>query len=218
MSCRSSASRTLQSLQAVIDHLEHDQCRPTAMLRDFDCRLLENGETSVRKTSLLSLFVLVRASMEIQKGAPLNIRLEAPIVIKDNLLFLKFTSGDTSRSDYIDPWITSTKSDPIFWGTTCLCIVRPAQLRHDARRRSHQQRQKSSAVGIHWVSTWPRHLQSSRGINSYVYLSQNNLPIFSTRKIYQSIKLAHFIYGQISTYWLTDRHYRSHLSGHFLPY
>ena len=49
MSIKSSVALTLQSLQTVIDHVEHDQCCPTTMLRGFGYRLLVNEEISIRK-------------------------------------------------------------------------------------------------------------------------------------------------------------------------
>lgn len=116
MSTKSRVAQTLQGLQRVVDQMEDDSCCPTTLLRTLDYALLTDGEVSIRKAALLSLFILVKASMAKPPQSKLLHPLHAPLIIKNDLIYLAVASGDEGLVKFHTMLKATTKLRPDFLG------------------------------------------------------------------------------------------------------
>jgi hypothetical protein len=73
---------------------------PTEMIRNFDYGLLKHALVDVRKAAMLSFFVLLKASIHKVPKEDSKVSLVAPLMIKDDILYLALDSGDNGLTRF----------------------------------------------------------------------------------------------------------------------
>lgn len=114
MSTKSSVIWIIESLQKMVDNLEDKEWCPSMLLRDFDYSLIVHANVSIRKAAILTLFLVLRASME--KGLKIqdNQPVYAPLQVNDGILHLAARSGDNGLVSFHSSLKRIAKSQPNF--------------------------------------------------------------------------------------------------------
>ena len=116
MSNKSSTSLIFNSLQVSLDNLYDGLRSPMTLLTMLDYGLLTHGDIVVRKASLLTLFILIKASMEIRLWISAELTLRAPLLVKDGLIHLSVEWWDAELATFHDSIVATTKLQPGFLG------------------------------------------------------------------------------------------------------
>lgn len=119
MSTLSVVDLVVATLQKTIDSLALDDCSPAMLLKQFDFGLLTHAEVKIRKAALLTLFVILKAAVSRPADAKTvtvsdNQPLLAPLIIKDDIVYLAANSGDNGLTRFHLMMTKTSKRQPLF--------------------------------------------------------------------------------------------------------